>query len=136
MQLDLETYKRHAGRVELDGIDFDAVRAEPLDDDSLRCLRYMHDVEHHTVCYLRDLLVTPAHRDPDMTTFLTMWTFEEFCELHDAVDLAVGAHLQDGQLSGADARHLGCPLSFERRRRLLAEGGKGGHEGGYNHETS
>ena len=78
MQLDLETYKRHAGRVELDGIDFDAFRADPLDGDSLRCLRYMHDVEHHTVCYLRDLLVTPAHRDPDMTTFLTMWTFEEF----------------------------------------------------------
>ena len=38
----------------------------------------MHDVEHHTVCYLRDLLVTPAHRDPEITTFLTMWTFEEF----------------------------------------------------------
>jgi hypothetical protein len=78
MQLDLETYKRHAGRVKLDGIDFDAFRADPLDEDTLRCLRYMHDVEHHTVCYLRDLLVTPAHRDPDITAFLTMWTFEEF----------------------------------------------------------
>jgi hypothetical protein len=29
------------------------------------------------VCYLRDLLVTPSHVDPAVTTFLTMWVFEE-----------------------------------------------------------
>ena len=85
------------GRVELDGIDFDAFRADPLDDDSLRCLRYMHDVEHHTVCYLRDLLVTPAHRDPDMTTFLTMWTFEEFWH-GEAIATVLRAH---GEPAGA-----------------------------------
>ena len=27
-------------------------------------IEYMHDVELHTICYLRDLLVTPAHNDP------------------------------------------------------------------------
>ena len=91
MQLDLETYKRHAGRVDLDGIDFGAFRADPLDPASLRCLRYMHDVEHHTICYLRDLLVTPAHRDPDMTTFLTMWTFEEFWH-GEAIGAVLAAH--------------------------------------------
>jgi hypothetical protein len=97
MQLDLESYKRHAGRVDLDGIDFDAFRADPLDQASLRCLRYMHDVEHHTVCYLRDLLVTPAHRDPDMTTFLTMWTFEEFWH-GEALAAVLRAH---GEAAGA-----------------------------------
>src|SRR6266545_2574477 len=30
------------------------------------------------VCYLRDLLVTPSHADPTVTTFLTMWNFEEY----------------------------------------------------------
>src|SRR5262245_56798203 len=97
MQLALETYKRHAGRVELDGIDFDAFRALPLDDGTLRCLRYMHDVEHHTVCYLRDLLVTPAHRDPDITAFLTMWTFEEFWH-GEAIAAVLRAH---GEPAGA-----------------------------------
>ena len=58
---------------------------------TLRCLRYMHDVEHHTVCYLRDLLVTPAHRDPDMTAFLTMWTFEEFWH-GEAIGAVLAAH--------------------------------------------
>ena len=37
----------------------------------------MHDVEHHTTCYLRDLLVTSAHEDPAITSFLAMWAIEE-----------------------------------------------------------
>ena len=97
MQLDIETYKRHAGRVSLDDIDLDAFREQPLDEASLRCLRYMHDVEHHTICYLRDLLVTPAHRDPDMTTFLTMWAFEEYWH-GEAIASVLAAH---GEPSGA-----------------------------------
>lgn len=38
----------------------------------------MHDVENHTVCCLRDLLLTNAHKDPVVTSFLTFWKFEEF----------------------------------------------------------
>jgi hypothetical protein len=90
MQLDIRP-KRHAGRVSVQDIDFDAFRTRPLDLAPLRCLRYMHDVEHHTVCYLRDLLVTPAHRDPEMTTFLTMWTFEEFWH-GEAIAAVLAAH--------------------------------------------
>jgi hypothetical protein len=37
----------------------------------------MHDIESHTVCYLRDLLLTESHRDPRITTFLTTWAWEE-----------------------------------------------------------
>lgn len=29
------------------------------------------------MCYLRDLLVTRAHRDPDITAFLACWSYEE-----------------------------------------------------------
>ena len=98
MQLDIETYKRQAGRVSLDAIDFDAFRQQPLDESSLRCLRYMHDVEHHTICYLRDLLVTPAHRDHEMTTFLTMWALEEYWH-GEALGSVLAAH---GEPSGGD----------------------------------
>jgi hypothetical protein len=51
----------------------------------------MHDVEHHTVCYLRDLLVTSAHRDPEVTSFLTMWSFEEHWH-GDAIGRVLAAH--------------------------------------------
>ena len=61
----------------LTGIDFDDFRDQPLRPEALRSLRYMHDVEHHTVCYLRDLLLTPAHQDPEITSFLSCWVFEE-----------------------------------------------------------
>ena len=52
--------------------------SRPLDAKSLRSLRYMHDVEFHTVCYLRDLLLTPAHIDPTVTAFLGVWVYQEY----------------------------------------------------------
>ena len=78
MSFDLDAYQRSVTPVRTDDIDFDAFREQPLDAATLRCLRYMHDVESHTVCYLRDLLVTSSHEDPRITTFLTMWNYEEF----------------------------------------------------------
>lgn len=74
---DIDAYARQVAPVDLDGIDFGAFRDRPLSADALRCIRYMHDVESHTVCYLRDLLVTPSHTDPRVTTFLTLWNYEE-----------------------------------------------------------
>ncbi len=78
MRNTIDSYKTRAGRLDLDGLDFEAFRDQPLSADGVRCLCYMHDIEHHTVCYLRDLLLTPAHRDPDITAFLSCWGFEEF----------------------------------------------------------
>src|SRR4051812_41249017 len=77
MALDLDTYKRLVAPGDLDDLDLESFREQPLDDSTLRCLRYMHDVEHHTSCYLRNLLNTRAHHDPDVTTFLTLWSYEE-----------------------------------------------------------
>lgn len=76
--MDVATMQRHTRQVDLDGIDFDAFARQPVGDEALRCLQYMHDVEFHTVCYLRDLLVSPAHRDPTVTAFLTFWNWEEY----------------------------------------------------------
>lgn len=78
MRFEIDTYLSTVAPLDDSDIDYDAFLAHPLDDDTLRCLRYMHDVEHHTSCYLRDLLVTSAHEDPDVTSFLAMWAYEEF----------------------------------------------------------
>ncbi|HET7652227.1 MAG TPA: hypothetical protein VFK42_04265 [Acidimicrobiales bacterium] len=77
MSLAAPEYADRTTRLDLSGIDFGSFRDQPLDGDSLRCLRYMHDVESHTICYLRDVLATRAHKDPDITTFLTCWAWEE-----------------------------------------------------------
>jgi hypothetical protein len=78
MSFDMQTYRRLSEKLEVDDIEFDDFRDRPLSPDALRCLRYMHDVENHTVCYLRDVLVTRAHRDPEVTSFLTLWNYEEY----------------------------------------------------------
>ena len=106
MAFDTETYTSLAGRVDLDGIDFGAFVEDPLDPSALRCVRYMHDVEYHTVCYLRDLLVTRSHRDPDITAFLTMWNFEEYWH-GEALGRVLAAH---GETAG--------PPRIEAVRRL------------------
>jgi hypothetical protein len=98
MGFNIDSYKRRSAPVALDGVDFTAFERDPLDHDSLRCIRYMHDIEHHTICYLRDLLVTPAHRDHEMTTFLTMWALEEYWH-GEALGAVLSAH---GEPSGGD----------------------------------
>jgi hypothetical protein len=77
MSFSVEQYARTAAPVRWDDIDLSAFADRPLSQATLRVLRYMCDVESHTVCYLRDLLVTPSHTDPEVTTFLTMWNYEE-----------------------------------------------------------
>lgn len=91
MTFDTATYTNLSTRLQVEDIDFAAFRARPLSPDVLRCLRSMHDVESHTVCYLRDVLVTRAHRDPDITSFLTMWNYEEFWH-GDAIGRVLAAH--------------------------------------------
>src|SRR3954447_18329880 len=78
MSFDLDAYRRSVTPVRIDDLDFGAFATRPLTLATRRALRFMHDVESHTVCYLRDLLLTSAHQDPRITTFLTMWNYEEY----------------------------------------------------------
>lgn len=57
----------------------------------------MHEVEHHTACYLRALLVTPAHRGPQVTGFLTTCAYEEHWH-GQALAQVLAAH---GEAAGA-----------------------------------
>ena len=96
VNFDIDRYVASVAALDDSDIDYDDFRRQPLPDDALRCLRYMHDVEHHTVCYLRDLLVTRAHDDPVITTFLTMWAYEEFWH-GEAIGKVLRAH---GEIAG------------------------------------
>jgi hypothetical protein len=91
VEFDLADYKQRTARLVVDDLDFTAFRDEPLGPDALRCVRYMHDVEYHTVCYLRDLLLTPAHADPVITAFLGIWVYEEYWH-GEALAAVLAAH--------------------------------------------
>ncbi|GAB2621415.1 ferritin-like domain-containing protein [Streptomyces capparidis] len=93
MSFDITGYINTAGRIQVDDLDREAFLRRPLSPETLRCLRYMSDVESHTICYLRDVLVTPSHRDPDVTAFMSMWAFEEFWH-GEAIDDVLRLHGQ------------------------------------------
>jgi hypothetical protein len=95
MRATIDSYKDRAGKLNIDGIEFDDFKDQPLPPDALRSLRYMHDVEHHTVCFLRDLLLTPAHSDPEITSFLSCWAFEEMWH-GEAIGQVLEAHDEQG----------------------------------------
>ena len=97
MAFDLDRYEQVVARLEVDDVDFGAFARQPLAEDHLRCVRYMHDVEHHTTCYLRNLLNTRAHDDPEVTAVLTLWNYEEHWH-GEALGRVLDAH---GEVSGA-----------------------------------
>lgn len=94
----VERFDRLEHRLDTSDIDFADFAQHPLAEPVLRTLRYMHDVEHHTICYLRDLLVTRAHRDPEIVAFLTIWSYEEHWH-GEAIGKVLEAH---GELANAD----------------------------------
>ncbi|MDO5617641.1 ferritin-like domain-containing protein [Kocuria sp.] len=78
MAFNLERFAETSTRVTWHDLDLRTFRTDPLDHQTLRCLRYMCDVEYHTSCYLRDLLVTPSYQEEAAGAFMTMWNREEF----------------------------------------------------------
>jgi rubrerythrin len=77
IDFDIDRYLRNSRKVDLAGVEWDAIPAHPLADGDVMCLHYMMDIETHTVIYLRDLLATRAARDPYVTAFLACWVYEE-----------------------------------------------------------
>ena len=111
------TRRPYDDRLDLTGIDFAAFADEPLDADTLRCLRYMHDVEHHTVCYLRDVLVTDSHREVEITDFLALWVYQE--RFHgESLGRVLEAHGEPANRRRVDATRRALPF----RDRLLPVG--------------
>jgi hypothetical protein len=78
MAFDIDKFAANSVPVDWSDLDLDGFIEHPLNEATVRTLRYMCDVEYHTVCYLRDMLVTPSTNDPEVGTFMTMWNREEY----------------------------------------------------------
>lgn len=91
MAFDIDRYTANSEPVTWTDLDLESFESDPLPPESLRVLRYMCDVEYHTVCYLRDLLTTPSHKEPEIGSFMTMWNREEFWH-GEALAAVLGKH--------------------------------------------
>ena len=74
---DIDAYLSRSGALDLRGIDWADVPRHPVPAEAIRTLRYMQDIESHTIVYLRSLLATRAIDDPDVARFLACWVYEE-----------------------------------------------------------
>jgi hypothetical protein len=112
VRFDMDRYKEMCDRLRWDDLDLDVFATQPLAEDDLRCLRYMHDVEYHTACYLRDLLSTRAHEDSRATAFMQLWAFEEFWH-GEGLAAVLRAH---GEVAGDErVNSLRIKLGFRSR---------------------
>src|SRR5215831_10779280 len=74
---DLDAYVARSQAVDLSAIAWSDVARHPVPPEAIRTLRYMQDIESHTIIYLRSLLATRAVDDPEVATFLACWVYEE-----------------------------------------------------------
>ena len=74
---DIDAYLARSGALDLSGIDWARVPRYQLPPEAIRTLKYMQDIESHTIVYLRSLLATRAIDDPDVARFLACWVYEE-----------------------------------------------------------
>src|SRR2546428_11158619 len=74
---DLDAWVARSRAVDLSEIDWAAVPRHPVSPDAIRTLRYMQDIESHTIIYTRSLLATRAIDEPEVATFLACWLYEE-----------------------------------------------------------
>ena len=72
-------------------LDLEIFENQPLSADTLRVLAYAQAVEHATMNHLRNLLVTPTHKDARVTAFLTTWAFEKYW-IADAIGAVLSKH--------------------------------------------
>jgi hypothetical protein len=76
-EFDLDAYVGRSKALDLSAFSWDDVPRYPVPPEALRTLRYMQDIESHTIIYLRSLLATRAIDDPEIATFLACWVYEE-----------------------------------------------------------
>ena len=76
-EFDLDAYVGRSRALDLSAFAWEDVPRHPVPAAAVRTLRYMQDIESHTIIYLRSLLATRAIDDPEVSTFLACWLYEE-----------------------------------------------------------
>jgi hypothetical protein len=78
MSTDITRYLAVSGRIETNDLDWGLARHAGLTDDERFALTYFADIESQTIRYLRTLLQMKIALEPDISAFLTTWSYEEF----------------------------------------------------------
>ena len=88
---DVRDYARTAVGNLREGLNLDAFSRARLGAETLRTLSFLQAIERSTMQHLRNVLVTPTHKDARITAFLTTWAFEKYW-VADAIAAMLSAH--------------------------------------------
>ncbi|RFA08023.1 hypothetical protein B7R54_01410 [Subtercola boreus] len=88
---DIREYTRTAAGSHEATLPLAAFAEHPLTEQTLQTLSYLRDLEDFTMHHMRDVLVTPSHKDARLTAFLATWAFEKFW-IADAFDRIIAVH--------------------------------------------
>ena len=88
---DIREYTRTAVGSHEDTLPLDEFTRHPLSPEALRALAYLRDLERYTMHHLRNVLVTPSHKDARLTAFIASWAFEKYW-IGDAFDRILAVH--------------------------------------------
>jgi len=121
LEFDVEKYLRNSKKVDVSDIDLSQAVRYPVSDDEVRALTYMCDIESHTVVYLRAILNTCAIEDPQTTSFLSCWAYEEFFHgrtIRQFLD-AIGAPVSSTRMLEVQKAGLAFHAMTEVRNKLI-----------------
>ncbi len=77
MAFDIDRFVDLSRAVDTSDLDWDYIKRVSVTPDEARILRYMADVESHTIIYLRDILSGHTASDSEITQFMACWVYEE-----------------------------------------------------------
>jgi len=109
---DVRGYTRTAVGSHRAELDLDGFADAPLSPATLRAIRSLERVERSTMHHLRNVLVTPTHKDARVTAFLITWAFEKFW-MADALRAVLEAHAIEPL---GEAKRAGGLAFFDRIR--------------------
>ncbi len=90
-EFDVGEFARTARGSLREGLDLTSFGSSPLAPDLVVVLGALGDLEGSTMAHLRNVLVTPTHKDARVTAFLVTWAFEKFW-IADALAAIVAAN--------------------------------------------
>jgi hypothetical protein len=76
-EFDIERFVTLSKAVDLSDIDWAEARRVGITDDEYTVIRFMADIEIHTIIYLRDVLAGHTASNPEVTQFMACWVYEE-----------------------------------------------------------
>jgi hypothetical protein len=120
-QFDVREFARTAQGGLRGELDLTAFASAPLESEVVRALAMIGTLEGATMAHLRNVLVTPTHKDARVTAFLVTWAYEKFW-IADALRAIVQASGGAAVVDATDASSWGSAASSGRGpvRRALA----------------